>query len=179
MRQALGTKLYYSIGEVADLTDLQPYTLRAWEKEFACLRPRRVRGKNRAYRERDIGIILLIKRLLYQERYSTRGVQLKLKSEPDLVRTAADNVVIERGAAGAPGDAAVLEAPLPNLGQVGEGEAAKDGVPPRKRELAAPTPSQDQPGLPSRAEAAVLPEVLRATLAEICQDLREVLRKLS
>ena len=91
-KRALDKKLYYSIGEVAELTGLQPYTLRAWEKEFSCLRPRRVRGKNRAYRERDIGVILLIKRLLYQERYSTRGVQQKLKDEPELVRGASDNL---------------------------------------------------------------------------------------
>ncbi|MED5414218.1 MAG: MerR family transcriptional regulator [Candidatus Latescibacterota bacterium] len=91
MKRSLGTKLYYSIGEVAELTQLQPHTLRAWEKEFNCLRPKRM-GKNRAYRERDIGVILLIQRLLYQERYSTRGAQLRLKNEPDLVRTASDNV---------------------------------------------------------------------------------------
>ena len=89
MKRSWGTKLYYSIGEVAELTELQPYTLRAWEKEFASLRPRRVRGKNRAYRERDIGIILLIKRLLHEERYSTRGVRQKLKNEPELIADAA------------------------------------------------------------------------------------------
>jgi DNA-binding transcriptional MerR regulator len=86
----LGRKLYYSIGEVSELTQLQPYTLRAWEKEFSCLRPRRVRGKNRAYRERDIGVILLIRRLLYEERYSTRGVRQKLKRDPELVQSAVE-----------------------------------------------------------------------------------------
>jgi DNA-binding transcriptional MerR regulator len=88
VKNPLGTKLYYSIGEVAQITQLQPYTLRAWEKEFACLRPRRSRGKNRAYRERDIGVILLIKSLLYDERYTTQGVKQKLKNEPELVRRA-------------------------------------------------------------------------------------------
>ena len=92
MKKALGTKIYYSISEVAEITELQPYTLRAWEKEFPCLRPRRNRGKNRAYRGRDIGIILLIKHLLYEERYSTHGVRKKLKSEPELLRHAADHV---------------------------------------------------------------------------------------
>lgn len=92
-KRALDKKLYYSIGEVAELTGLQPYTLRSWEKEFSCLRPRRVRGKNRAYRERDIGVILLIKRLLYEDRYSTRGVQQKLKDEPELVRGASGNLL--------------------------------------------------------------------------------------
>ena len=100
MRPSWGKKLYYSIGEVAELTDLQPYTLRSWEKEFSCLRPRRIRGKNRAYRERDIGIILLIKRLLHDERYSTRGVRQKLKNEPELVRGAAELVAAESATGG-------------------------------------------------------------------------------
>ncbi len=83
-------KLYYSIGEVAEVTGLPPYTLRSWEKEFPCIRPKRVRGKNRAYRPRDIGIILLIKRLLHEERYSTEGARRKLRNEPELVQKAAD-----------------------------------------------------------------------------------------
>ena len=86
MKRSVAKKLYYSIGEVSELTQLQPYTLRAWEKEFGCLRPRRIHGKNRAYRERDIGIILLIKRLLYKERYSMKGVRQKLKNEPALLQ---------------------------------------------------------------------------------------------
>ena len=88
-------KLYYSIGEVAELTGLPPYTLRSWEKEFPCLRPKRVRGKNRAYRPRDIGIILLIKRLLHEERYSTAGARRKLRNEPELVQQAGDGFPVE------------------------------------------------------------------------------------
>lgn len=86
MNKLRSTKLYYSISEVAEITNLQPYTLRAWEREFSCLRPRRNRGKNRAYRERDIGVILLIKQLLYDERYTTQGVRKKLKAEPKLLQ---------------------------------------------------------------------------------------------
>lgn len=96
-RPGVGAKLYYSIGEVADLTDLPPYTLRSWEKEFPCLRPKRVRGKNRAYRARDIGIVLLIKRLLHEERYSTVGARRKLRNEPELVQGAAAGFVDEGG----------------------------------------------------------------------------------
>ena len=93
MKNPLQNKLYYSISEVAELTQLQPYTLRAWEKEFSCLRPRRARGgKNRAYSERDIGIILLLKRLLYEERYTTQGVKKKLKDEPELLRQAGEQI---------------------------------------------------------------------------------------
>jgi len=165
VRQSLGTKLYYSIGEVAELTDLQPYTLRAWEKEFPCLRPRRVRGKNRAYRERDIGIILLIKRLLYEERYSTRGVQQKLKSEPQLVREAAERVAQETTATAA--------AP-----------AAEAAPPP----AAAPAPEQPEPAPAEAAssgsdagsaQAAPPSEVVREVLTEVRRDLKEVLRNLS
>ena len=95
MKNPLQNKLYYSISEVAELTQLQSYTLRAWEKEFACLRPRRARGgKNRAYRERDIGIILLLKRLLYEERYTTQGVKKKLKDEPELLRQIGEQVPV-------------------------------------------------------------------------------------
>ena len=87
----VGKKLYYSISEVAEITDLQPYTLRAWEKEFTCLRPRRARGKNRAYRGRDIGIVLLIKQLLHEEGYTTKGVKQKLKNEPELLQSTTFN----------------------------------------------------------------------------------------
>ncbi len=97
MKNPLQNKLYYSISEVAELTQLQPYTLRAWEKEFSCLRPRRARGgKNRAYRERDIGIILLLKRLLHEECYTTQGVKKKLKDEPVLLCQVGEQVPVLR-----------------------------------------------------------------------------------
>jgi len=111
VKNPLGNKLYYSISEVADLTHLQPYTLRAWEKEFSCLRPRRARGKNRAYREKDIGIILLIKELLYEERYTTQGVKQKLKNEPELLQQAAQDIsaLLERRSWEAPDEVGVPE----------------------------------------------------------------------
>ena len=112
MKNPLQNKLYYSISEVAELTQLQPYTLRAWEKEFACLRPRRARGgKNRAYRERDIGIILLLKRLLYEERYTTQGVKKKLKDEPELLRQAGEQVPLVSVGERPPPDPAPAPAP--------------------------------------------------------------------
>ncbi len=91
MKNFLSKKLYYSISEVAELTDLQPYTLRAWEKEFSCLRPRRVRGKNRAYRLRDICIVLMIRQLLHEERYTIQGVRQKIKCDPELLRRVVEN----------------------------------------------------------------------------------------
>lgn len=136
MKRTLGTKLYYSIGEVADLTQLQPHTLRAWEKEFSCLRPKRM-GKNRAYRERDIGVILLIRQLLYQERYSTPGAQLRLKNEPELIRAAADNAsAFLQGDRSLPAvQESELPAPAADAPPIGEGsrrdvtQSTQDAVP--------------------------------------------------
>ena len=85
MEKTLGHKIYYTISEVSQLADLKPYTLRAWEKDFSCLRPRRMGGKNRAYRNKDIGIVLLIKRLIYSERFTIQGVVKKLKENPELI----------------------------------------------------------------------------------------------
>ncbi|MCX7726693.1 MAG: MerR family transcriptional regulator [Chitinispirillaceae bacterium] len=72
------TRIYYSIGEVCKITDLEPYVLRYWETEFPQLRPKKSRGGNRAYREKDIDIIKYIKHLLYEEEYTISGAKKKL-----------------------------------------------------------------------------------------------------
>ena len=134
MKNPLQNKLYYSISEVAELTQLQPYTLRAWEKEFACLRPRRARGgKNRAYRERDIGIILLLKRLLYEERYTTQGVKKKLKDEPELLRQVGAQVPILRARQRQSSPTSALERTDPEPAQ--DREAAFRMIEEAKKEL--------------------------------------------
>ena len=86
MKNSLNTKLYYNISEVSQLTGLQSYTLRAWEKEFSCLRPKRTSGKSRAYRERDISVVLLLKNLLYEQGFTSKGAKTKLKNEPNLLK---------------------------------------------------------------------------------------------
>ena len=74
------SKLYYSIGEVSSITDVKPHILRFWENEFPILRPQRHQsGKDRRYRERDIQLIRLIKRLVYQEKYTIDGARKKLQ----------------------------------------------------------------------------------------------------
>ena len=57
-------KLYYSIGEVSEITELKPYVLRYWETEFTQLKPPKNRAGNRTYRQKDIDVILNIKNLL-------------------------------------------------------------------------------------------------------------------
>ncbi len=72
-------KLYYSISEVARITNLQPYVLRFWEKEFPMLRPKKNKGGNRHYQKRDIELINQIKHLLYEENYTIAGARKRLR----------------------------------------------------------------------------------------------------
>ncbi len=72
-------KLYYRIGEVSRITGVKPYVLRYWESEFRWMAPAKSRSKQRLYRKRDIEVIQLIKRLLYEERYTIAGARKKLR----------------------------------------------------------------------------------------------------
>lgn len=73
-------KLYYSIGEVKELTGVEPHVLRYWESEFPTFRPRKNRNGQRAYSKKDIDLIMNIKRLLYDEKFTIKGAKSKLKS---------------------------------------------------------------------------------------------------
>jgi DNA-binding transcriptional MerR regulator len=72
-------KVYYSISEVAEITGLEPHVLRYWETEFGVLRPMKNRGGNRAYREKDIKLLFLIKKLLYHDRFTIEGARRQLQ----------------------------------------------------------------------------------------------------
>ncbi|HBR86252.1 MAG TPA: MerR family transcriptional regulator [Candidatus Marinimicrobia bacterium] len=73
-------KLYYSIGEVSKLTELKPYVLRYWETEFKQLAPPKNRAGNRTYRQKDIDIILQIKDLLYNRKFTIKGAITQFSS---------------------------------------------------------------------------------------------------
>ena len=73
------SKLYYRIGEVAEITEIKPHVLRYWETEFRWMAPPKSRAKQRLYRRKDIEMILAIKRLLYEERYTIAGARQQLK----------------------------------------------------------------------------------------------------
>ena len=79
------TRRRYPISEAAKITGVKPHTLRLWEEEFPILRPRRGRSGIRFYFERDLKIIQLIKRLLYEEKFTIRGAKQKLNSDKELV----------------------------------------------------------------------------------------------
>ena len=71
----LGSKIFYKIGEVARLTKLPAYVLRFWESEFRFLSPKKSRGNQRLYIQRDIETVLEIKRMLYDEGHTLEGVK--------------------------------------------------------------------------------------------------------
>ncbi len=71
-------KLYYSISEVSRITGLEQYVLRYWEKEFPALKPKKNRGGNRIYTEKDIELINRIKYLRNKEKLTIAGARTKL-----------------------------------------------------------------------------------------------------
>ena len=68
-------KLYYSIGDVSEMTDLKQYVLRYWETEFPMLKPAKNRAGNRTYKNEDIKVIRQIKELLYEKKFTIQGAK--------------------------------------------------------------------------------------------------------
>jgi DNA-binding transcriptional MerR regulator len=71
----LGSKIFYKIGEVSEITKLPPYVLRFWESQFSFLKPQKSRGHQRLYLQRDVETVLEIKRMLYEEGHTIAGLQ--------------------------------------------------------------------------------------------------------
>lgn len=71
-------KLFYKIGEVSRIIGVEPYVLRYWETEFSFLKPRKNKSGQRVYVKKDVELLLSIKKLLYQERYTIEGVRKRL-----------------------------------------------------------------------------------------------------
>jgi DNA-binding transcriptional MerR regulator len=72
-------KLYFKIGEISQITGVEPYVLRYWESEFKIVTPARTHSKQRLYRRRDLELILEIKKLLYDEKFTIAGAKKKLR----------------------------------------------------------------------------------------------------
>ena len=71
-------KLYFKIGEVADLLGVEPYVLRYWESEFSQLTPKKSGTGHRLYRRKDVELLLRIKHLLYEKRFTIEGARQSL-----------------------------------------------------------------------------------------------------
>ncbi|MDA0987024.1 MAG: MerR family transcriptional regulator [Bacteroidetes bacterium] len=93
-------KLYYSISEVSKITELEQYVLRYWESEFVQLSPAKNRAGNRVYTSKDIKLILMIKDLLKEKKYTIEGARQLLQTilnesetgkQPDIFDSALSN----------------------------------------------------------------------------------------
>lgn len=73
------TQEFFSIGEVCALTDLKPHVLRYWESQFRFLSPAKNRSGNRVYKSREVELILLVKHLLYAEKYTIDGARQRVE----------------------------------------------------------------------------------------------------
>jgi len=78
-------KLYYSIGEVSEITSIESHVLRYWETIFDELSPRKNRAGNRTYKEQDIAVILRLKELIQDKKYSTAGAKKVLNQKKEAV----------------------------------------------------------------------------------------------
>jgi DNA-binding transcriptional MerR regulator len=76
-------KLYFKIGEVKNITGVEPHVLRYWESEFKIIRPQRASSKQRLYRRVDVENILTIKKLLYEDGYTVPGARKFLTTKKD------------------------------------------------------------------------------------------------
>ena len=81
-RPEIPDKLYFRIGEVSRLAGIKPYVLRFWETEFSSLGPKKSGKGHRLYRRKDVELVLEIKRLLYDKRYTIEGARRFLDSRP-------------------------------------------------------------------------------------------------
>ncbi len=72
-------RLYFRIGDVAELLGVKPHVLRYWETEFAMIQPQKSSSGQRVYRKSDVETVFVIKHLLHDERYSIEGAKKRLK----------------------------------------------------------------------------------------------------
>lgn len=85
----LGTeKVFFKIGEVAEIVGVAAHVLRYWENEFKALKPQKSKSQQRVYRRRDVETLLKIKHLLYGEKYTIAGARQRIEASRDEVPTA-------------------------------------------------------------------------------------------
>ncbi len=70
---------FFSIGDVCQLTDLKPHVLRYWESQFRFLNPAKNRSGNRVYQRREVELIMLVKQLLYEDKFTIEGARQRIE----------------------------------------------------------------------------------------------------
>jgi DNA-binding transcriptional MerR regulator len=78
-RGSLPPKLYFRIGEVAELVGVEPHVLRYWEREFRSIRPTKSAKGQRVYSRRDVENLMRVRELLYREGFTIAGAKKKLQ----------------------------------------------------------------------------------------------------
>ena len=81
MDVAIPEKQYFKIGEVSEILDVEPYVLRYWESEFKILKPTRTRARQRLYHKKDLELLMEIKHLLYDEKFTIAGAKKRLQEK--------------------------------------------------------------------------------------------------
>lgn len=99
-------KLYFRIGEVAQLAGVEPYVLRFWETEFPQLAPKKSGSGHRLYRRKEVEMVLEVKRLLYEKRFTIEGARLHFEQNKKKGAAA-------KAAAAASAKGPAIETPLP------------------------------------------------------------------
>lgn len=79
MEGQIPDKLYFRIGEVSDIVGVKPYVLRYWESEFSDIHPTKSKSGQRLYKRKDVEMLMAIKKLLYEERFTINGARKRLK----------------------------------------------------------------------------------------------------
>ena len=89
-------KLYFRIGEVSGLVGVEPYVLRYWETEFPSVGPKKSGTGHRMYRRKEVELLLKIKYLLYEKKYTIQGARLYLQSESKTARQKQRSAKVEQ-----------------------------------------------------------------------------------
>lgn len=149
-------KLFFKIGEVCELTDIQPYVLRYWETEFPTLAPAKNSSGQRIYRRRDIETVIRIKELLYGEGFTVAGARKKIEQEQvGRVDTPVSPAVLETAFEGVEPDTKI--GPTPSAAAI--------------RAAMAHPPTSNEP-------AVARDDKTRAILQEVKEELKALLKAL-
>jgi len=93
-QKELPDKLYFKIGEVGKIAELPTYVLRFWEAEFTKIKPKRTSSGQRLYSKNDVELILKIKHLLHNKKYTIQGAKQHLKSkQPEKEADSSSNIL--------------------------------------------------------------------------------------
>jgi DNA-binding transcriptional MerR regulator len=156
VERKIPNKLFFKIGEVCELTDIQPYVLRYWETEFPTLAPAKNSSGQRIYRRRDIETVIRIKELLYGEGFTVAGARKKIEQEQaGRVDTPVSPAVLDQAFEGTEPDTKI--GPTPSAAAI--------------RAAMAHPPTSSEP-------AVARDDKTRAILQEVKEELRALLKVL-